>query len=285
MIGIAVPPLENQFYPAVLEALSTAFGRVGYRLLLFTSRARQSFDPLLEEVLASRVDALVMVSASISSNFADECKQSGLPVVLLNRKTNTRKVSCVTGASFAGAEAIASFLLAGKHRRYALVAGEESSSTSRDREAAFTAYLQQNGLRLSSRVVGNYSFQETAEAARKLFSQRSRPDAIFCINDFMALAVINVAKAEFGIDVGRTVSVVGFDDSELARWPVFGLTTYVQPIEEMARHVVTIIQQQLRGSTPAREVIVPGELVVRTSARVPPYGVSGPPERRVWLPA
>jgi DNA-binding LacI/PurR family transcriptional regulator len=284
LIGVAVPPLENQFYPAVLEALSAAFGRFGYRLLLFTSKARQSFDPLLEEVLTSRVDALVMVAASISSSFADECKQSGLPVVLLNRKTDSRMVSCVTGASRVGAETIAKFLLAGKHRRYAFVAGDTSSSTSRDREDAFTMYLQKHGVKLAARVVGNYSFEETSAAARKLFSLKSRPDAIFCVNDHMALAVISVAKVEFGLDVGKAVSVVGFDDSELASWPVFGLTTYGQPIETMAERVVEIIQQQLSGTTEVMEVVVPGELIVRTSAHVPKRGVTGPAHRRIWTP-
>ncbi len=284
LIGVAIPPLENQFYPAVLEALSAAFGRFGYRLLLFTSKARQSFDPLLEEVLASRVDALVMVAASISSSFADECKQSGLPVVLLNRKTDSRTVSCVTGASRVGAETIAKFLLAGKHCRYAFVAGDPSSSTSRDREDAFTGYLQRHGVRLAARVVGNYSFEETSGVARSLFSRKLRPDAVFCVNDHMALAVISVAKAEFGLEVGKTVSVVGFDDSELASWPVFGLTTYVQPIEAMAERVVEMIHQQLGGNTEVTEVIVPGELIVRTSARTPKLGVTGPAHRRVWNP-
>ena len=284
LIGVAIPPLENQFYPAVLEALSAAFGRLGYRLLLFTSQARQSFDPLLEEVLKSRVDALVMVAASISSSFADECKQSGLPVVLMNRKTDSRMVSCVTGASRVGTEMIAEFLLAGRHRRYAFVAGDSSSSTSRDREKAFTMHLQKHGVKLSARAVGNYSFDETSAAARKLFSLKSRPDAIFCVNDHMALAVISVAKAEFGLEVGKAVSVVGFDDSELARWPVFGLTTYEQPIERMAERVVDIIQQQLRGAVEVAEVVVSGELIVRTSARIPKRGVTGPASRRIWTP-
>jgi DNA-binding LacI/PurR family transcriptional regulator len=283
-IGVAVPPLENQFYPAMLEALSAAFGRKGYRLLLFTSRAQNSFDPLVEEVLASGVDALVMVSASISSSFADECKQSGIPVVLLNRKTDSKMVSCVTGASKLGAETIAQFLLAGKHRRYGFVAGDTSSSTSRDRENSFTRYLQKHDVKIAARVVGNYSFEQTSVAARHLFSIKARPDAVFCVNDHMALAVINVAKTEFGLEVGKEVSIIGFDDSELASWPIFGLTTYGQPIEAMAEQVVDTIQQQLHGESEPTEVVVPGDLIVRTSARVPKHGLSGPPERRIWKP-
>lgn len=284
LIGVVVPPLENQFYPALLEALSAAFGRKGYRLLLFTSQAQQSFDPLLTEVLTSRVDALVMVAASISSSFADECKQSGLPVVLLNRKTGSKMVSSVVGASRAGAETIAKFLIAGKHRRYAFIAGDSSSSTSRDREDAFRKYLMKNGISLHARVDGNYSFEQTRVVTRQLLSMKQRPDAIFCVNDHMALSAINVTKVEFGLDLGRELSIVGVDDSELASWPIFGLTTYGQPIALMAERVVDTILIQLTGKSEPTEIVVPGELIVRSSARVPSSGITGSPERRIWTP-
>jgi len=284
LIGVAIPPLENQFYPAMIEALSASFNRFGYRLLLFTSQAQQSFDPLLQEVLSSRVDALVMVAASISSSFADECKQAGMPVVLLNRKTESKMVSSVVGASRLGAETIASFLLAGKHRHIAFIAGDSSSSTSRDREDAFTKCLRTHGLKLHARGDGNYSFEQTSTVARELFSMKKRPDAIFCVNDHMALSVINVAKAEFGLSVGKDVSIVGVDDSELAGWPIFGLTTYAQPVTRMAEQVVETILRQMKGDAKPTEIVVPGELIVRTSARIPSFGVTGPPKRRIWVP-
>jgi DNA-binding LacI/PurR family transcriptional regulator len=284
LVGVVVPPLNNPFYPALLEALSAAFGARGYRLLLFTSGAQQSFDPLLSEVLSSRVDALVMVAAAISSSFADECKQSGLPVVLLNRKTDSHRVSSVVGASQLGAVTIAKFLHAGGHRRYAFIAGSESS-TSRDRESAFKRYLSKHDLKLHARVDGNYSFEQTRIVTRELLSMKQRPDAIFCVNDHTAISAINVIKAEFGLELGRELSIVSVDDSEMASWPIFDLTSYGQPIATMAEHVVETIRMQMEGESEPTEVVVPGELVVRGSARVPKFGVSGPPERRIWTPS
>jgi DNA-binding LacI/PurR family transcriptional regulator len=203
--------------------------------------------------------------------------------VLLNRKTDSHNVSSVVGASEVGAETIARFLHAGAHRRYAFIAGSESS-TSRDREGAFKKYLSQHDLKLHARVDGNYSFEQTRIVMRSLLSMKHRPDAIFCVNDHTALAAINVAKIEFGLEVGRVLSIVGVDDSEMAGWPIFDLTTYGQPIALMVEHVVEIIRMQLAGKLKRTEVVVPGELVVRGSARVPKYGVSGPPERRIWKP-
>jgi DNA-binding LacI/PurR family transcriptional regulator len=283
LVGVIVPPLENQFYPTILEQLSTSFNRYGRRILLFTSRRGISVEPILEDVLSSRVDALVMVAASVTSRFTDECQKIGLPIVLLNRKTESKLVSSVTGANRSGAEAIADFLCAGRHTRFAYIAGLEASSTNRERERAFTDRLLFNGKSLSDRVAGDYSTEGAVRAARELFSLKRPPDAVFCANDHMALVTISVARAEFGLTVGQDVSIVGFDDSELSRWPIFGLTTYAQPIELMADRVTQIIEEQLaKGAGPVSEVEIDGDLLVRTSARVPRHGVTGPPHRLVW---
>src|SRR3546814_12591858 len=85
----------------------------------------------------------------------------------------------------------------------------ENSSTSRDREAGYSQQLLQLGKEKPVREVGNYTFEGATEAARALFKRRSRPDAIFCANDHMALAAIEVARSEFGLEVGRHVSIIG----------------------------------------------------------------------------
>jgi DNA-binding LacI/PurR family transcriptional regulator len=283
IIGVTVPSLSNQFYSAVLESLSDSFAQIGYRVMLFTTSPDHDSDPVLEEILRYRVDALVLVSSSLSSHFADECQQIGLPVVLLNRKTNSKTVSSVTGENREGAEQIAAFLIAGGHRRFAYIAGLESSSTSRDREKGFSDYLKSRGYRAPVRLVGNYTVEGAVAATRTLLSNKDRPDAIFCANDRMALAAINVVRTEFNLEVGRDVSVVGFDNTELAEWPVFGLTTYSQPVQPMVDRIVHIVSETLinREMPPAQKV-VQGHLIVRDSARIPEYGISILNGTRIW---
>jgi DNA-binding LacI/PurR family transcriptional regulator len=284
MVGVIVPPLENHFYPEMLEALSAELARTGRRMLLFTSQRNSSVEPILEDVLHARVDALVMVAASVSSHFAEECQKIGLPIVLLNRKTDGKSVSSVTSSNKDGGAVIARFLIAGGHKRFAYVAGLESSSTNRDREEAFVEVLSQHGHDLFARGVGDYSFDRAAEVARQMLGATQRPDAVFCANDHMALAFINVAKAEFNLAVGKDISVVGFDDAEMSRWPLFDLTTFAQPLPKMVEQVARIIDNQLAGAKVAPEIVVPGELVVRRSSRLPKAGISGPSTRRIWIP-
>jgi DNA-binding LacI/PurR family transcriptional regulator len=282
-IGVIVPPMENAFFPELLEELSAAFNQMGYRVLLFTSSSPISSDPILEDVLHSRVDAVVTISTSVSSMFAEECQRSGLPIILLNRKTDSKGISIVEGANAEGAGTIASFLVAGGHKRYAFMAGLESSSTSRDRERAFTRKLSEMGKVLSGRENGNFSFEDAMRASRTLLSARLRPDAIFCANDHMAIATIQVARYEFGMEIGRDVSIVGFDDSKLASWPAFNLTTYGQPAKAMAQRTAELMHSQLRDEkVEPTDVVMPGELVVRGSTRSPRNGIVSSLGRQTW---
>ena len=285
IVGVAVPGTANPFYGAALDALSLAFADIGYRVLLFTTDPVAGSDPILEEVLRYRVDALVLISTSLSSHFAEECVQVGLPVVLLNRRTGSASASSVTGDNERGARLVAAYLLAGGHKRFAFLAGQEKSSTSRDREKGFFDHLTAHRVRRIDREVGDYSASTSAAAARRMLSRAKPPDAIFCANDYMALSVINVAEVEFGLRVGTDMSVVGFDDIDMASWPMFSLTTYSQPVTSMAAQAVKIVKDQLddHQADPVQHV-TSGELVVRRSARVPKSGLEQSSAGSIWAP-
>ena len=267
-IGVAMGYMENQFYPAMLEALSTAFASAGYRVLLFTPSPDGQTDPILDEVLRYRVDAVILASASLTSHFADECAQAQVPVVLLNRRTKSQTVSTITGDNKRGGRVIAAFLASGGHKRLAYVAGLENSSTSQEREEGFRRGVRRAGLQAPVRVVGNYDFATTRTAARSLFARTERPDGIFCSNDHTAFAVMDVAMGEFGLKAGKDFSIIGFDNVPLAEWQTFDLTTYSQPIALMAERVVAVtIKHVTEGRFEAVHEIVSGQLIVRGSTR------------------
>ncbi|UXM94438.1 LacI family DNA-binding transcriptional regulator [Bartonella sp. HY329] len=270
VIGVIIPSLENPFYTTILETLSDNLAEKGYRILLFPFRQGASSDPLIDEVLNHRVDAIILVSSNLSSTFADECSSIGLPVVQLNRRSERSHVSSVTGDNETGARLIAEFLIAGDHKKIAYMAGLETASTNKQRETAFTERLKQSGIKLHARIAANYNFEEAKHAARRFFSMQDRPDAIFCANDHMAIATLSVAKYEFSLIPGSDVSIIGFDDMRIADWPQYRLTTYQQPAMSMAKRAIDIILDQLNNNmTETINDIIGGELIIRNSARIP----------------
>lgn len=271
LVAVAMAHLTNQFYPSVLEALSNRLQAQGYQVLLFTADPHRPSDPLIEQVMRYQVDAVVLASTGLSSSLARECRRLRVPVVLFNRVADDPDTSSVTVDNEDGGHRIAAFLAAGGHRRPAFIAGIESSSTNRDRARGFAAGLRSAGLGTPACVPGHYSYEGAAEATRALLHRQDRPDAIFCANDHMAIACIDVARHEFGLSVPADLSVVGFDDVGPARWRGYDLTSFSQPLEPMVEATVRMLLALVEEpAQPVRRVVVKGELVLRGSARRPP---------------
>jgi DNA-binding LacI/PurR family transcriptional regulator len=268
IVGVSMGNLENNFFPLVLDALSIRLSQAGLRLLLFTAQLNAEVDGQIEDVLHYRVDALVLLSTSMSSNLANQCRDAGIPVVLINRTVPDSDAMCsVTGENARGAQEIGRFLLENGYRSLAFMAGFVQSSTSHERERAFTDYLLSQGLPPPIREVGHFTHEGAVAAARRLLSRPDRPDAIFCGNDHMAFATIDVARYEFGLEIGRDVAIVGFDDVPMAAWPSFSLTTFSQPIVAMVERAVDLILRFGDVPESERRAVVPGALIVRDSAR------------------
>ncbi len=275
IIGVVISSLENQFYPVVLEGLSKQLRRHGYHLLLFCAETQET-DELLAEILQYQVDGIVMASSTMSSGVARSCAEAGIPVVLFNRTAHPGPSSSVTADNAGGGREVAHLLCAAGHQRIAFIAGLEDTSTSREREQGFLAGLAEHGRSCFGRAVGNYDHDEAARAALALFSRTPRPDAIFVANDHMAIAVMDTLRLQLGLRVPANVSVVGFDDVPQAAWASYQLTTVRQPTERMIDVTVELLIRQIDSEqAPREDIVLPAELVLRSTARLPPSPLIG----------
>ena len=271
IIGLVVAYLENQFYPEALEKLSKSLQERGYHVMIFMAKLDDSnVDSLLSSLLDYRVDGIVMASVAVSNDLAARCEAEGIPVVLFNRSQKDERLSAVTSDNIQGAFKIAEFLVAGGHKRIGHIAGWSGASTQIDRERGFRLGLNEAGVDLFAVEVGNFHFDTAQEATRRMFSKSEIPDAVFVANDHMALAAMETMRHEFGIRVGEDVSVVGYDDVDLASWPSFDLTTVRQPANRMvAETVKTLMEHINEDQTQSRRIALDSPLIVRSSARVP----------------
>lgn len=267
MIGLLAAYLDNQFYPIVLERLARALQARDYHTLLFITEPGDQ-DHQLEKLLAYQVDAVVMASATLSSALARECMDAAIPVVLFNRYVPDSSASSVVSDNFAGGRLVADYLLDAGHQRLAYIAGDENSSTNRDREAGFVNALQARGQVLHARRVGGYSAQMAIEATMSLMALSTPPDAIFVANDHMAFAVLDTLRETLGIAVPDDVSVVGFDDVPQSAWGAYSLTTVSQPTDALIQATVSVLFNQLESghATPSHQCL-PVALVERKTTR------------------
>ena len=130
---------------------------------------------------------------------------------------------------------------------------------------------------------GNYTFEGAAVAARELLGRKAPPDAIFCASDYMAFAVLDVAKREYGLKIPEDVSIVGFDDVPEASHAAYELTTFSQPAAALVDEAIKIIDSM--SAEPGRRAQrreVRCELIVRGTARLPESGLVESAGRKIW---
>lgn len=266
LIAMMFAYLENQFYPVLLERMSRELQAKGYHPLLFMTESGNQ-DDVVKQLLDYQVQGLVLASATLSSDLAVRCADLGIPVVLLNRDIDDPVASSVTSDNFAGGKIVAEHFVKSGRQRVAYIAGAEDSSTNRDREAGLVAGLAAHGLKLAGRYCANYRHDEAREAAATLLRGPQRPDAIFVANDYMAFAVIDVIRAQFGLRVPEDVAVAGYDDVPEASWDAYQLTTVRQSTEDMTAHAVALLSDQIDGAfVRPQKVLLPATLIVRQSA-------------------
>ena len=269
IIGLAMVRFTNPFYAHMLKEFTNKLQERGYWSLVLNVAEDNHIEQALPMALQYQVDGIIVTSATLTSKLADECASAGTPVVLFNRYAIETNVNAVCCDSISAGRMIADALLDAGHQRLAYIAGEESSSTNRDRERGYTERLQERGHTLYLRESGDYSYESGVVAARQMLNRADRPDAIFCANDLMAMATLDVARHELAIKVPEELSIIGFDDMAMASWPAYSLTTFRQPMDRLVDATIEVLLTAIENPGGDRVIRwIPGTLVQRTSARV-----------------
>ena len=154
------------------------------------------------------------------------------------------------------------------HRQIALVIGPEANSECQLRLSACREWFAEQGLPEPLIEVGDFSAESGRLAADVLLRQHPQITALFCFNDHMAIGALHHAK-QAGKRVPEQLSIVGFDDNELAAYAEPGLTTVAQPLELLGERALQLAQALVAGEAHEPQALQLPELVVRQSTAVP----------------
>jgi DNA-binding LacI/PurR family transcriptional regulator len=267
IIGIVIGFPRNSVVLAALNALLTRLSHAGKHILVFAAEDTASADVHAEELFKYRVDALILIASSLSPTLEERCHDEGVLVIFLNRRPRASlNFASVVGDNRNGGRTLAAHLLAQGYRRPAIMVSTPDSSTGRERQAGFKAGLAAHDIPEPHVEAGGSERDNAIQAARKLLSRSPRPDAIFCVNDEMALATIEVARSEFSLAVGPEIGIAGFDDTPEASWRSFELTSYSLPVEAMIERAVTILLSSPRAAQMLHDTVA-GALKPRSSTQ------------------
>jgi len=190
-----------------------------------------------------------------------------MPTLLLNCHAGDRSLpSVVPGEVLGGRTATERLLLAG-HRRIGLIEGETWMDASRDRLKGYRQALAHSDIPYDPELVrpGNWEPTSGYEQTYRLMNLTAPPTAIFCLNDLMALGCYEALK-ELGLRIPADISVVGYDDREIAQFMRPALTTVLLPHFEMGTLAVEcIVDQASRPTSRPAQLKVECPIIERSS--------------------
>jgi LacI family transcriptional regulator len=273
LIGLIVPDLVHPFFAQVAKGISAKLRSQEYSLIISSSEDDPNMEKReIDQMLARRVDALILASSQSSVDSLQRIQEQGLPYVLLDRRMPG------LAANFVGIDDVAAGTLATTHlieigcRTIAHIGGSDVS-TAQDRQAGYSITLAKRGLSLSTNYIFKWGHGDDAGDAtgyngmKQLLQLSPRPDGVFCCNDPIAMGAMR-AILEAGLQIPNDVAVVGcgnvhYDD--LLRVP---LTSIDQDSYGLGTGAAKLALGIIKSKSQARKtLLMPTRLVVRASSQ------------------
>ncbi len=267
IVCLIVAAVATPYHSSLLRALTLEVQAAGkLSVVINTTDDEESVDRALQQVVQYRADAAVVLSGEPTSEIGKLCLRSGQRLVLISREDELQGALRInTDDEAAAARCALAFARAGC-RRLAFANSELGTPSLAHRERGFARAAQELGLPVQIVRHGYTNYDAGAELARRLLTQFDRPDAVFCANDLIACGFLDVARRHFGLNVPEQLCVAGFDDIEQASWASYQLTTFSQPVKEIATRAVRWICDNT-GTGQSDDVVLPAEVVWRSTIR------------------
>jgi len=277
-VGAIFPTVDNAIFAKAIDALQRRLGEDGLQLLIATSSYSAEHEMRQAVNLVARgVDALALCGVSQRPELLAFLRQRGTPCVHVMSVPGPADAVCVGFDNGAAIGQAVRYLVDLGHRRIGMLAGiTRDNDRAAARVAGARAALAAAGLALAPAwlVERPYGLDEARDGLRELMAAPTPPTALLCGNDVLAFGALLEAQHQ-GIDVPRSLSIVGFDDLELARHLHPAITTIRVPAEGMWRLAGDRLVAALRGEPVPRSTAVEVSLVVRGSTGPPPTARRG----------
>jgi LacI family transcriptional regulator len=241
-LGLMVSDIRNPFFAEIARGAEDAAFEAGCDLVLCNS----DLDPkkqmhYIQSLLDKRVDGVLMHSVGPLDRAQQEFLAStGWPVVLLNRPRSTSNFSSVTADNAAGGFLAGAYLADLGHRKIAHLTGPSDNPNLRDRARGFLRALAGRGNITPITIHGSQTFAGGCAMMQEALARDRGITAVFAGNDIIGFGAVR-AIIEAGLSVPDDISIVGFDNVDLAAVIHPPLTTVHQPKYEMGRAAVEIL--------------------------------------------
>jgi LacI family transcriptional regulator len=274
LIGVLVPLVYPSYFSGILAGAAEALSERDLQIILSPTGGERDREISVIDRLHGLSDGALMILPEETSDELEQLLDGGYRFVVIDPLMPlAERIPSVSAAHTSGADQAMRHLLELGHRRIAQIMGPRGWVATEDRRRGYHAALAAAGILPDPSLEVGVEFEPEIEpgrrAAEKLLSLPEPPTAIFAFNDDTAIGAVQAARAR-GLNVPDDLSVVGFDDVEKATIVTPALTTVRQPLAEMGRTAVSLLNRLLeRQRFETLHVELAVRLVVRESTAPP----------------
>lgn len=263
LVAVMIDDFSNPHKLVVLERLTRILRLAGWGSLLVNMLDNADASSALLSASQRRVDAAIVVGSRFDEKVLETAigaRRVKKLIIFARTSLNPNSIDIYCDDASAMRE-MGDYLYAKGKRKLLYVAGPDEQSTTLDRKTVFQSHWKKlTGEHCESIPADQYDSTRALEAVVKALEGKAPsqlPDTLVCENDILAFGAIDALRYRLGLRVPEDIAVTGFDDIPLAQSPAYDLTTFRQPITEMAEALIRVLEGDTSPSFCIKGTFVP----------------------------
>ena len=270
LISMIIPDIQNPFFSAVYSGASQVARNLSYTILLGDSGDDIELEEeLLRTTLEHRASGVILTAVNESPQWRERIDLD-IPVCLVDRELQGINCDKVLIDNKSGAYEATRLLINSGHQRIGIISGPLDSTPGRARFEGYRQCLRDMGFPLEEKFIKVGDFREGSgyRLGMELLVGQDRPSAILSCNNLMTMGMLEAVNAT-GIQIGKDIGIVGFDDIPIATLMNPKLTVVSRPVREMGEWAARLLLERIENpDKPTREILMTPHLIIRGSETI-----------------
>lgn len=273
IIAVIVPEITSHFFSSTIVGIQDVMVSTEFNIMVFISNESYEEEARIIEKLSKIQLAGVLVAPSSETKNFDHFRSlqgNGIPLVIFDRDCEGLEAHKVLVDDYRGAFEAVDYLIKTGCKRIAHITGFSHLSTNSNRLRGYIDALKKNGLPVKKEMIiqtEGFNHEDGIVPVETLLKSNNLPDAIFAVNDRLAVSAMRTAK-KLDFKIPDDISIIGFDDEPHSSYFTPPLSSVWQPVYSMGMLSVRILLQEIKEeSTQFRNEIFKTELVIRGTSR------------------
>lgn len=263
-IGVIVPHISHPYFAKLISNLENEAAKKDYKIILCNSKEKAEKEKqYLDMCKSNRVAGIIICSGNVESN---KINTGGIPVVLLEKNFEEGKLGIQCDNYQGGKLATEHLIECGCKKILHLSGVIDEEMPADNREKAFIDVCSKNEIEyfIKKYDIDTYNQMNYYDYIKAALNEIEGVDGIFASSDLIAAQVIQVCN-EIKIRIPEDIKLVGFDDVDISQLTTPRITTIHQPIKEMARLSIGLIDARYNNIEVNEKTILSIKLIIRES--------------------